>query len=461
MIARQRIQVVEKKLSQLKREFEKASSISASWMANMVGHLKIAKEYGIFEGDISDLSKPEDLLLTAKNILENIPDHSRTKIEDIANSNNDFSKYEAEEALLSSQIGALKKRLNDIKNLKSGFAEYGNSVRKRVDRLSISQWLETIGLESQACPACGSSDHPKANSEILSIAAAFKKYENESKSIAEVPTSFMREEERVNLELQGLLERQKEFQNRFDLLIRSNKKAQDEFQRRKNMFIFLGHLKASLETFEKLADGGEFLEEISILENELTSLRELVDEKTIKQRVDVAEKKISQGILDHLKTLDVEEKYREVAPKFSVKDLNISVLSNDGNWHFLAEIGSASNWVSFHIALMCSLQEYFLNQGTSCVPSFVIFDQPSQVYFPKLRKKINDEIDDPQYEDEDIEAVRKIFRTLAKSVLEKKGAWQCIVLDHADKGIYGDIEGVVEIDEWRGEKKLIPKEWYS
>ena len=110
---------------------------------------------------------------------------------------------------------------------------------------------------------------------------------------------------------------------------------------------------------------------------------------------------------------------------------------------------------------MCSLQEYFLELDSSCVPSFVILDQPSQVYFPKLKR--NDEKDkyDPQYENEDINAVKSMFATLAKSVMDKKGAWQCIVLDHADSSIYGDIEGVYEVVEWRNGEKLIPGEWYA
>ena len=187
----------------------------------------------------------------------------------------------------------------------------------------------------------------------------------------------------------------------------------------------------------------------------------MVDYKGVQRRVDIATAKISQGILNHLKTLDVESKYRKIAPKFSVKDLNISVLSNDDNWHFLAEVGSASNWVSFHLALMCSLQEYFLEQNTSCVPSFVIFDQPSQVYFPKIKRDDENIENDPQYEDEDVVAVKSMFKTLAKSVLDNEGAWQCIILDHAESSIYGDIEGVYEVEEWRDGKKLIPEEWYN
>jgi hypothetical protein len=158
--------------------------------------------------------------------------------------------------------------------------------------------------------------------------------------------------------------------------------------------------------------------------------------------------------------LDVEDKYRKTPPEFSVKDLNIRVRSNDGHWHFLSEVGSASNRVSFHVALMCSLHEYFLEQVTSCVPGFVIFDQPSQVYFPKLKR--GEELkDNSSYEDEDVDAVKCIFKALAKSVLTSKGQWQSIVLDHADVGIYGGIQGIHEVEAWRGGVKLIPMEWYT
>lgn len=95
------------------------------------------------------------------------------------------------------------------------------------------------------------------------------------------------------------------------------------------------------------------------------------------------------------------------------------------------------------------------------MPSFVIFDQPSQVYFPKLKRDSNENEYDPKFEDEDVDAVKKIFKTLSKSILSQKGKWQSIVLDHADNTIYGDIEGVHEVDIWRNGKKLIPVEWYE
>lgn len=458
LIARQRLQFVERKLNQLRHEYEKAKNISSGWMANMSGHLKIANEYGILEKEVSNETESEELLAIAKQILEDIPEYTKTKFDDIEVANNEIMEIEREEERISLQIGIAKKRLNDVNNLKSSFIDYGVAQSKRADRLHISQWLDNINSKSNECPVCGSSEHPKKTNELSKISAAFKIYEKKSRGVAEIPTSFAREEESLKVELQNLIEEKEVHQQRFDIMIAHDKMAQEEFQHKKSMFMFLGHLKATIETFEKLIDGGELQEKIIILEKEYNTLIKKVDITEVNKRVERALKIISEGILKHLNTLDVEDKYKETSPKFDIKDLNISVMSSDGHWHFLSEVGSASNWVSFHIGLMCSLQEYFLQLEQACVPSFVIIDQPSQVYFPKLR---GEKEFDGIYEDEDIIAVKSIFKTLANSVVAENGDWQCIVLDHADGSIYKDIEGVHEVVEWRNGNKLIPEEWYT
>jgi hypothetical protein len=458
LIARQRIQVVEGRLRQLRRELAGASAISGSWMSNMLGHLKVAEEYGLLDEPLSEGYESEELINAAKSIIDNIPEYSKTNLGNVEDANNEMLYLEIEDENISLEIGEAKMRLADIKRLKSGFSDYGTSVRKRVDRLHLSQWMDNISSESKGCPACGSNEHPNAAAELQKISSAFKVYEDKALAVSEVPTSFSREEEAIKLKLEAALEKKQTHQKRFDLLLSKDKKSKEEFQRKKSMFLFLGHLQAAMETFESLSDEGEFEGEISLLEKEYQTLLGTMDASTVRRRIENATTIISQQMLTYLKILDVEEKYRKIPPEFSVKDLNIRVLSNDGHWHFLAEVGSASNWVSFHIALMCSLQEYFLDQDNSCVPSFVIFDQPSQVYFPKLQRGKEAE-DNSSYKDEDVDAVKSIFKTLAKSVLTSNGKWQCIVLDHADSGIYGDIEGVYEVDVWRDEVKLIPREW--
>jgi len=459
--ARNRIQEIERQLSRLKRDFDRAKSVSDSWIENMHGHLSIAQEYGLIgEGDIRH-TDPEHLIEIANNLLANVPDYSKTSLDSLTNSAQEVRELDQLEARLSLGIGQVKKRLADLNELKSGLLDYGNSVKRRRDRLHISQWLLDMQSNAQECPSCGSSDHPKKSAEIFKISTAFKALENESKAVAEVPASFSREEEKLKSNLEQLLEEKKQLQNRIDLLAAKDQNVQAEMQKRKNMFMFLGHLQAHLQFFQKLSDGGEFLNEISKLEEELKRLKAIADINGVFQRIKAATTKIATKILAHLRTLDVEAKYKEVAPVFNIKDLNISVLSNDQHWHLLAEVGSASNWVSFHIALMCAFQEFFLDLKNSSVPSFVIFDQPSQVYFPKLKKAPEEEADVKFSEDEDILAVKNIFGTISNSIKLSGGRWQAIILDHADDMIYGDIENVYEVDVWRNGKKLIPIEWIA
>jgi len=466
--ARNRIQEIEKNLNRLKKDFERAKDVSESWVSNLKGHLKIAQEYGLLEENLINEESTGDLIDIARNLLDNLPEHSRTTSQNINSANTELEQLEDIENELSIEIAKIKKRLSDLGGLKSGLYDYGNSVKRRRDRLHISQWiLASSSTEGQECPTCGSASHPNKTNELTKISEAFRKLEVESKGVAEIPASFSREEEKLKVSLEGLLERKRLLQARFDLLMAHDKDAQEQFQKRKNMFLFLGHLKAHLEYVKQLADGGEFQESIDKLEKEYNLLLKTVDSKGVRERIESATHRISTGILSHLQSLDVEEKYKKVTPRFDVKDLNIQVLSNDDHWHYLAQVGSASNWVSFHIALMCALQEFFLSMKSSSVPTFVIFDQPSQVYFPKLRKQ-NDvdvavdggEVAELKYDsDEDVEAVKKMFKTISNSIISKKGLWQVIVLDHADGSIYGEIEGVHEVDVWRNGKKLIPVEW--
>lgn len=160
--ARQRIQLIEKRLAQLRREYDRTKSVSSAWKANMEGHLRIAKEYGLLKEEVIDDTDPELLLGIAKSILQFIPEHSLTEFKDISTANENISDLEIEERTI-----------------------------------------------------------------------------------------------------EGLLDNKKDFQRRFDLIMQTNKEARDEFQRRKNMFLFLGHMRASMETFESLVDGGELQLEIS------------------------------------------------------------------------------------------------------------------------------------------------------------------------------------------------------
>ena len=155
--------------------------------------------------------------------------------------------------------------------------------------------------------------------------------------------------------------------------------------------------------------------------------------------------------------LDVENADDPIS--LEINDLTIKVRGTDRD-DYLSEIGSGSNWLSYHLAMLLALHQFYLAQPHSPVPGFLVVDQPSQVYFPKnLVPRPDEEEQDLRLRDEDIDAVRKVFETLGKVVLEAQGKLQVIVLDHAGRDVWGGILGVVGLREWRGGTKLVPMTW--
>lgn len=157
--------------------------------------------------------------------------------------------------------------------------------------------------------------------------------------------------------------------------------------------------------------------------------------------------------MELLKLMDTE---RPDDPfRLDYKNLTIEVDGEDGRKDYLWEIGSGSNWLAYHISTILGLQEFF-STFQSSVPNFVVFDQPSQVYFPHGSTD-NSEVYD--LGDLDREAVKSIFTTMAKCISNVNNNMQILILEHADSSIYGDVQGINEVCVWRNGEKLIPLEW--
>jgi hypothetical protein len=152
--------------------------------------------------------------------------------------------------------------------------------------------------------------------------------------------------------------------------------------------------------------------------------------------------------------LNVE--WGESPVRLSPRELTVTV-SRDGRTDYLWEIGSGANWVAYHVAITLALQRYFIKHPPSPVPGLLVYDQPSQVYFPRLSSK-NSAEGLKLTDQEDIQAVRRIFKAMGEQVQQSAELLQVIVLDHAHDEVWGDLPGVFLVEEWRG-KKLVPSSW--
>jgi len=145
--------------------------------------------------------------------------------------------------------------------------------------------------------------------------------------------------------------------------------------------------------------------------------------------------------------------------ELSITDLTIRI-KGTAREDYLFEVGSGANWLAYHVSVSLALQQLFLADQPNPVPGFLVYDQPSQVYFPRRLAGVrrNDE-DDPRLQDEDITAVQKVFQVIAKVVAASDDKLQVIILDHAGADVWGAIPKVTVVEEWRDGKTLIPMDW--
>ena len=146
---------------------------------------------------------------------------------------------------------------------------------------------------------------------------------------------------------------------------------------------------------------------------------------------------------------------------FDSKELAVKIKKSPLSKPFYAsDAGSGANWVAYHIAMLLGFHKFFIDKDTP-VFNFLIFDQPSQVYFPRSSYDINKEIQIFDKNTEDAKSVREMFEVMQKSINDNSGNFQILVLDHATSDIWGEIEGIHEVAEWIGTEALIPQCWIN
>jgi hypothetical protein len=118
-------------------------------------------------------------------------------------------------------------------------------------------------------------------------------------------------------------------------------------------------------------------------------------------------------------------------------------------------IGSGMSWVGYHLTAYLALQNYFIDLARP-VPRFVVFDQPSQAFFPRDRKNGGDLT---ELSDTDRNNTRNLYKMMYDVVANLGGRLQIIAFDHADFNDPWFQESIIET--WRDGSALIPGVWYS
>ena len=452
LAARQELERVKKQRDRLQRELDAIKEVSENWKQEISSWLMQAKEMGLIDGIDKATTFEEQVDLLSQLVERSATDslmHS-TNIRDLSA---ELVFLRKEEQSLSSKLFALQTRYTEMLQLKDSLGDYEGSLKIQLQRLEISTWLKELATTTGTCPFCN-SDHIEAKVELDALCAAIAEIEKSADGIKAMPAAFGRELHLVQRDIDELVEKLTAVRKR--IAVESGKIASDSDKKYTLSSIsrFLGRMETSLQTFNKIGRDGELERQILELVARIEGLSAIVNEAQIRSKINAAISYINQKIGEIVKTLDAEHPDDPV--QFLDKDLTIKVRSSSGRDDYLWEIGSASNWLAYHLATILAFQNFFQIRGKVAVPNFVVFDQPSQVYFPQ---QINTEEEKTEIKDEDKEAVRKIFTAIDSYLKQNNYAVQIIITEHADSDIWGNIEAVHLVERWRGNKKLIPEEW--
>lgn len=293
--------------------------------------------------------------------------------------------------------------------------------------------------------------------ELNALVSRLADIDAQIEDISPQPEAFGKELRNVNTEMSQLLEKLHEARSiRNSLALASDEGAKLQYQAGQAAE-FIGELRKSLEIFDSAVIDSDLVSRRNELLKQVANLRNRFSDSAVRERLVSILGKIDDYATSILPDLNAE--HTDWPIKLDLSELSLRIIGKNGDEYALWQIGSGANWLAYHIVTTISLQLFFISDGKSPVPSFLIYDQPSQVYFPRAALMKDEGRDDFSINQEDFAAVRSIFSSLTEAVTEARGGLQIIVLDHARSEIWDGLEPIHVVGEWRGGNKLVPDEW--
>lgn len=454
---RHELQRIQRELRRKEADLRNIQTLSERWRATIDARVSEAKDLGLIASDAPAPAHQSAAMELLRGIATTFNFDPLVTAAAVNEGVTELNRLNSEEQGVAQELSRLRRRSSEMEQLRQSTSSYQGSVVLQRDRLQLSRWLSNQHTE-QSCPLCNThlAAPPLKLAELLSSLSTLE----EAASATTIPPSFDRELERVGAAISEQVERLKGIRIRQGALTKQSQAARDRQYGQLRASRFLGHLEADLQVFDSIGQNGELSAEVESLRDRVRALERVISEAEIGLRTKRALNAVNLFAGRLMPSLDAETPNDPV----SLSDTELTLkIQRVGREDFLWEIGSGSNWLSYHMAITLALHEFFLSLPACPVPNFIVYDQPSQVYFPQrlADRKDAEPIVEPEWRDQDEEAVRKVFVAMSQAMAATSEGFQIIVLDHAAKSVWGGIPLVHEVDEWRNGLALIPAEWIN
>lgn len=435
----ERLYQIEKELKQIKKD----ERFINKKFTELINELKTdcITYYGLY-GDsekkiLEILQFTNTDILNFKDVIKEINGH---KLE--SNIPKELTKLEESKDKYFNKINQLLMQLEDIDN-------YSKDIISTKEIININFDIP----DEQYCPLCNSKSDLN-----YKYKKAKELIKEEILELETLTPQVLEERENIQLELKKCKSEFKKLNDKFIKMkneyqnIKRTEEKKEELLRIKTRIITQQNFLKSLKKFHD-KDKDELIEE----KEGLLKRKGAFDFETKLKQIEV---KVSEYINEVINNgFDLEDSIGKPNLYFSIDDF--SLFQQSKSRIYLSQMGSGSNWLNCHIALMLGLHKY-ISLNDSKIPSFLFFDQPSQVYFPS-----EDDITshDKTNEESDLTTVKMIFKKIIENVNainsneNCKSELQLFITDHVNFKEKWFTSQIIEDGIWSEGRKLVPSKY--
>jgi predicted nucleic acid-binding Zn-ribbon protein len=442
---RSRLHQLRREFRQAERRLEESRRVQLRAPTRSVALLAEAVDSGLVASPAEETADPIQLLREA---LE-APTEPALGEE---TSESEYRRLAQQSQELTSELRAIGERAEALRVTTSDQADYRSELREQAARLESINILPAMGGESDLCPICGSAIE-EADATIGQLIEAANETRTELSAAAAAEPARRDALSELEARAEELRQRLREVHGSLAALSRDRDRIRSFREAAMARAYVKGRIVQHLEQLEQAEEIPLSDLEVSVerLRREIEELDDQLDPETERQQVVSRLNVIGDDMTAWAERLQLEHVGGRA--RIDAAQLTVVVDTTEGPIP-LERMGSASNWVGYHLVAHLALHKWFALHDRP-VPRFLMLDQPTQAFYPPDVTDMAAE----DLSDDDRASVEAMFALTNDLVRELTPAVQIVVMDHANLLASWFQDSVVEV--WRGGNKLVPMEWLA
>lgn len=435
--------------------FEQIKTQYENWQSNIYRYYTEAIALGLSTSDISIQNSTVDEI---KNELINTV--KRVNSGELYKNGN-VTRFSEKVIELNTNRNSIVRILEDLKFKYNKIVQLDNSRASYVDDVAFEKEQRLLPIEwflkrkgNDTCPFCDEVSK-KAVNELIYLNEEKQKNLEILKKAKSNELSFEKERTLLKLDINKNEELISDIDGNLHLLLSKQKEENNSLQK---IYEFSGKIEHVIDNLNKISPSSELNLEIKSIEESIASKKVRLDGLYKKFNRKASLEKLNNIISQYSKLLPIEDKYNRSVHFDPSESLNIKIEEiKTKNKYFLSRIGSGANYMGYHLATLFGLHEYLSKlKGAgkvNYVPTFLVLDQPSQVYYPKEFTEGS----------KDMEDTKKIFETTYEFMKRTENKIQVIILEHVPSAMWENIntDSFHLVERWDQDlDALIPENWY-